>query len=251
MQMELLPKPKYQISDRLKEQLGSWTELYPFFETEEWQKIKSALKEDINQLTPEIDVWFRAFKECQSSNLKVVWLGLSPYFNKDMFSKKNVADGLAFSTNDSHIVPPSLFQVYKGLEWDKWGGMNLNMTRSNNLQFLANQGVLLLNSALTTVYGSSDKHIKIWEPFISYVINVLNKRSGLIFVGFGQVANELLTKVDRTKHIVFEREHPAAAARNSRMWRHDNLFTKLDEELKRKDTQIFWDKHEIDIKVPF
>lgn len=67
------------ISDRLKEQLGDWTCLYPFFETEAWTKIKEALKPDLSTTTPDIGVWFRAFKECPFSKVSVVWLGLSPY----------------------------------------------------------------------------------------------------------------------------------------------------------------------------
>lgn len=239
------------VSDKLKEQLGSWTCLYPFFESEEWPKIKEALKQDFDQLTPEIEVWFRAFKECDYNTLSVVWLGLSPYFNKDSYTGKNVADGLAFSTDTKHMVPPSLFQLYKGLEWDKWKGMNLEMQRHNKLDFLAQQGVLLLNSALTTTYGSSEKHLKIWEPFILYVIEVLNKRKGLVFVGFGKTANELLTRVDKNNHKVFEREHPAAAAYTSRLWKHDKLFTEMDDELSKHGKTILWDKYLVDLDVPF
>jgi len=231
------------LSQRLKDQLGDWTCLYPFFESEEWTRIKEALKPDFSNITPEIDVWFRAFKECKYADLKVVWLGLSPYYTTDPYTKRNVADGLAFSTSTKHTVPPSLFHLYKGYEWDCHQGMNLALERSNDLLFLANQGVLLLNSALTTTYGSPDKHLEVWKPFIQYVIKVLNSDKKIIFCGFGKIANELLTGVDRAKHVVFEREHPAAAAYRSGDWKHEKLFTKIDEELiKEGKSEILWDK---------
>jgi uracil-DNA glycosylase len=235
------------LSDKLKQQLGDWEILYPFFEGPEWPKIKEALKGDLEQITPDMSVWFRAFKECKYSELKVVWLGLSPYYTKDLYTKANTADGLAFSTDTKHSVPPSLFKIYKGIEADLWDRMNLNMDRKNDLTFLANQGVLLLNSALTTVYGNSEAHLEIWKPFIEYLIQVLNKQNeGIIFCGFGKVANALLTKVDRTKHTVYEREHLAASAYASRDWAHEKLFSKINNK-----TTILWDNYLVDLEVPF
>jgi uracil-DNA glycosylase len=241
------------ISEKLKIQLGSWKSLYPFFESDAWAKIKEQIKPDFSKTTPEIDVWFKAFKECNQDSLKVVWLGLSPYYTTDSYTKKNVADGLAFSTDTKHSVPPSLFQLYKGYESDEHGGMNLYLLRNNDLTFLANQGVLLLNSALTTTYGNPDSHLQIWQPFILNVIDVLNKQEGIIFCGFGKVANELLTRVDKTKHIVFEREHPAAAAYRGGSWKHDKLFTKVNEQLEKSGKEaIAWDKFYVDFEpAPF
>ena len=241
------------ISDKLKEQLGDWTCLYPFFESEEWTKLKEKIKPTLSETTPDVSVWFRAFKECPFSKVSVVWLGLSPYYNKDPYTKVNVADGLAFSTDQKHGVPASLFKLYKGLEWDMWGGMNLNMSRSNHLQFLANQGVLLLNTALTTTYGVPDTHLEAWKPFTAFVIKTLNEqKKGLIFCGFGSVANAMLTKVDRKVHSVYEREHPAAASYTYRVWQHENLFTKVNDELsKRKQEIILWDEHMVGMEVPF
>ena len=233
------------ISEALKNQLGDWECLYPFFKSKEWVNIKEQLKSDFSNITPEISVWFRAFKECKYSEVKVVWLGLSPYYTTDSYTKKNTADGLAFSTDTKHSVPPSLFQIYKGMELDMWKGINLEMERCNNLDFLAKQGVLLLNSAFTTVYGTADRHLKIWKPFIQFVLKTLNdNKKGLIFCGFGKVANELLTVVSKNTHKVFERQHPAAASYSGSTWKHENLFSKVNQELiNQEKTTIEWDKY--------
>ncbi len=149
-QLKLNVEIKNKISEKLAIQLDSWTCLYPFFEGPEWIAIKNALRPDINTITPPIDLWFRAFRECKYDNLKVVWLGMTPYHSIDSYSKDHVADGLTFSTDTKNNVPPSLFKVYKGMEWDLWQGMNLEMARCNKLDYLANQGVLMVNAALTT-----------------------------------------------------------------------------------------------------
>ena len=242
------------ISKKLADMLGDWTCLYPFFESEEWTKIKEQLRPDMENTTPLVDNWFKAFTLCPFRSLKVVWLGLSPYYTVDTETKQLVADGLAFSTSPANSVPPSLFKIYKGMEWDMWKGMNLQMDRHNDLSFLAYQGVLLLNSALTTVVGKADSHIEIWKPLILEVIKQINeKKEGVIFIGFGKVANELLTRVNKEKHIVFEREHPAASAYQSRDWAHEKVFSLTDAELKKQDKeQIFWDRYlGVEVQVPF
>lgn len=242
-----------EISKKLISMLGDWECLYPFFKSEEWTKIKEQLRPDMDTVTPEVDNWFKAFNLCSFRNIKVVWLGLSPYYSTDSYTGKLVADGLAFSTDPKHSVPPSLFKIYKGMEWDMWKGMNLEMNRHNDLTFLAYQGVLLLNSALTTNMGQSESHLEIWRPFILEVIKQINdKKEGIVFTGFGKVANELLTHVNKEKHIVFEREHPAASAYASRDWDHKSIFSLTNKELeKREKTKIFWDRYlGVEVKEP-
>lgn len=235
------------ISENLKNQLEDWEILYPFFESEEWPKLKEALKPDLSTITPDISVWFRAFKQCKYKNLKVIWLGGSPYNTKDPYTKNNTAIGLAFSTENIHTVPTDLFKIYKGIESDLYTGINLNMERRNNLEFLAKQGVLLLNSALTTNYNKSDSHLKIWEPFIQFVIKAINdNKKDIIFCGFGEHPNKLLLEVDKDIHTVYERDNPGKNIYTSGTWPHENLFSKIN----NKKT-ILWDNYLVELEVPF
>lgn len=234
------------ISDKLKEQLGDWECLYPFFESEEWPKIKEALKPSLSQTTPDVSVWFRAFKECKYKDVKLVIVGLSPYFGVDSYTNENIADGLAFSTSEKHTVPPSLFKIYKGMEWDLWKGMNRSMDRWNDLTFLANQGVLLLNSALTTTYGSPDAHLEIWKPFTIFVLQqILNKNRDIQIVGMGKHANAIIDGIEGMPLLTtYALEHPAAAARANREWEHRHIFSTVNETLKEQNlTPIVWDRY--------
>lgn len=232
------------LGEKLKGMLGTWTCLHPFFESEAWPKIKEALKPDMGNITPDIELWFRAFRECSWEDVKVVWLGLSPYYSQDPYTKADVADGLAFSTAQRHSVPPSLFKLYKGMEWDMWDGMNLDMMRSNELSFLANQGILMINSALTTTYGKADSHIEIWKPFIEYVMTkLICEKQDLVVTGFGKVAQGY-TKICKKNQNVLDVEHPAAASYQSRNWEHQNLFTNTNNILKKLGKEpILWDTY--------
>lgn len=252
-QLALDVNVKHPISPKLAEQLGKWTCLYPFFEGPYWQKIKAQLKSDMPVTTPIVENWFKAFRCTTPENLKVVWLGMSPYFTVDKYTQKPVADGLAFSTDTRNDVPPSLYKLYKGIEWDLYKGMNLDMERCNKLEWLAEQGVLLLNAALTTRYGDSKAHLEIWRPFTDYVIDYLNNNYvDLVFVGFGGHAHEYLKRVDTGNHKVILPEHPAASAYASRDWEHQNVFSRTNDYLRSKNKQeILWDKYLVDMVVPF
>lgn len=252
-QLRLDIEVKNPITPKLAMQLGDWTCLYPFFEGPEWVGIKNALRPDIESISPAIDKWFRAFTECKFANLKVVWLGLCPYHTLDGYTKAVVADGLTFSTAQKHNTPPSLFKVYKGMEWDLWNGMNLDMQRYQDLTFLANQGILLTNLALTTVLGTAAKHTDIWAPFTNFLLDTLNKQTkDILFVGFGVPACKALQKIDKSIHTVIELEHPAASAYQSRDWIHEKMFSRTNDYLRQHNkTEILWDKYLVDLQVPF
>lgn len=240
------------ISRQLREQINSWECLYPFFESTLWIDIKNQIKPDYTSSVPLIENWFKAFKECPYRSLKVIILGMSPYYNISTYTKLPVADGLCFSTDTKHDVPKSLFELYRGMQEDLYPDKWDLMSRYNNLQYLANQSVLLLNSSLTTKIGESDSHLIYWQPFILEVINQINlEKEGIVFIGMGSVANKLLENVDTHKHIVFNREHPSFAARENRKWLHKKCFSLANEELiKQGKTQIFWDRYDsVEMKI--
>jgi len=242
-----------ELSPKLKGYLGNWEGIHPFFKSPEWPKIKDSIAPDMDQITPHIDNWFKAFRFTSPDQVKVVWLGMSPYFTTDKYTKNLTADGLAFSTDCRNSLPPSLERVYKGIEQDIFGGFGIKMERKNELDFLAYQGVLLLNSALTTVLGDSKKHLPVWEPFIAYVLKYISDNSeNVVFTGFGANANSLLDNVDKEKHLVIKLEHPAAAAYGNREWKHEGVFNRTNEYLKSKNQrEILWDNFLAEDDCPF
>ena len=82
---------------------------------------------------------FRAFELSPLSKTKVVIVGQDPYYIKGM------ADGLAFSTN-LNIMPKSLKNIFWEIK-NEYPNIKLN---SYSLVEWAKQGVLLLNTILTT-----------------------------------------------------------------------------------------------------
>ena len=116
---------------------------------------------------PKYEDTFNAFKYTPWDDVRVVILGQDPYHTEGM------AHGLAFSTQ-SDSTPPSLRNILKEVEDDVYDGFNLQRSITNDLTSWAEQGVLLLNTALTVKLGWPGSHLHHWEDFTKHVIEELS-----------------------------------------------------------------------------
>lgn len=187
-----------------------------------------------NEVYPDREDVFKAFKLSPFDQTKVVIIGQDPYFN-------GVADGLAFSSKDDLRFPPSLHKIYEALEQDIKFGLYLNQETS--LKYLAEQGVLLLNTCLTVDAGHPNSHHGIgWEPFIGRVLEVLkNHPHDLVIMLWGGYAKGLKDRLENGRHLILEAEHPAYAAREHRKWLNKECFKKANTFLESKGYgEISW-----------
>ena len=102
-----------------------------------------------------------------AQKIKVVILGQDPYH------EPNQAHGLAFSVLCEKL-PPSLVNIYKEMASD----LNVEVKQDGNLDYLAKQGVLLLNTSLTVREHMANSHSKKgWEIFTDNCIKLLNEQN--------------------------------------------------------------------------
>ena len=144
---------------------------------------------------------FNAFDSCPLSDVRVVILGQDPYHGAGQ------AHGLCFSVNDGVAFPPSLLNICKEMASD----MGKPMPSSGNLQYLANQGVLLLNATLTVRSGQAGSHQgKGWETFTDAVIKTISdNRENVVFLLWGSYAGNKSKLIDASKHLVLKAPHPS------------------------------------------
>ena len=144
---------------------------------------------------------FNAFSLCKFDNVCVVIIGQDPYHNTGQ------AHGLAFSVPDTETVPPSLVNIYKEIESDT----GCKLSKSGNLEYLAKQGVLLLNATLTVQAHIPASHQgKGWEEFTDTVIEKLSdQKEHLVFLLWGVYAQRKGKIIDRKKHLLLETAHPS------------------------------------------
>ena len=144
---------------------------------------------------------FNAFNKTPYDKVKVVIIGQDPYHGDGQ------AHGLSFSVQPGVKPPPSLVNIYKELQTD----IGMPIPTSGNLDHWAEQGVLLLNAALTVRANEPASHAKIgWADFTNAVISKLSDdKSGVIFLLWGRFAHEKQPLIDETRHFVLKAAHPS------------------------------------------
>lgn len=172
---------------------------------------KSLNKIDLSSVTPNPKKIFDAFAYCPYDKLKVIWLGQDPY------PQSGIATGIAFGNKmetPSERVSPSLKilrdSAIKYLDKEK-EDVNFDIT----LMSWEEQGVLMLNSSLTTKVGEIGNHTMIWRPVIS---NFLSKISwikpDLVYVLSGGIANSFKPYIGDNAGIV-STVHPSFCVRTN------------------------------------
>ncbi len=115
------------------------------------------------------------------NSVKVIIFGQDPYPNI------NNAHGLAFS-NKTGKIPASLKNIFAEIKRDT--GIDNN---NGNLKAWAENGVLLLNTALTfSEKNSLKKRFNFWEEVIDDIIDkLINRKKPLVIMLWGNSANML------------------------------------------------------------
>jgi uracil-DNA glycosylase len=220
----------------------SWhTKMQPFIESEECDKIYEFLKKESKRgkkIAPLSSNVFRAFKETPFHNLKVVMLGMCPYHT--MRNDVYVADGLLMGCSVTEKLQPSLDQFYGGIERELHNGLNLKYIKTPDVSYLASQGVLMLNAALTTEINKAGSHISIWEPFTRYLFEHVLDTTGVPVIFLGKDAAKYQRYVPPFTWS-FTISHPASASYKNTEWITDAVFSKVNKILRENnDYKIYW-----------
>ena len=168
------------------------------------------------RFTPKYSDAFNAFIHCPLSQLKVVMIGQDPYPQPD------VADGIAFSCSKKGKPEASLRYIFNALD---------TPDADPDLKRWADQGVLLLNTAMTVEVNNVGSHYDMWKPFMSTLLTeISNAKPDMIVVGLGKKAQEWLSYFPFGTKL--EVSHPASAAyRKGGTWDHQDVFNRINEYL--------------------
>lgn len=227
----------------------SWHDkIRPFIESEECDDIYKFLKSESQRgkrIAPLSVNVYRCFLETSLDDLKLVILGMCPYHT--LKNEMPVADGLAMSCSATGYLQPSLDQFYNAIEREVYNGMCLECEKNPDLSYLAHQGVLLFNAALTTEINKAGSHLELWEPFTKYVFQEILSTTGVptIFLGKEAAKFERYTGLFAHNFVV---SHPASAAYKNTDWDSEGVFTKVNKILKEVNNyEIDW----LDQQPPF
>jgi uracil-DNA glycosylase len=203
-----------------KSTLSSYVEktLIPSLKKSKWASEFISAKDIIKPISQEIqDCEFNVFPPIESvfnafttglcadpEKIKVVIIGQDPYHTK------GAAMGLAFSCP---TLQPSLKNIHKELKSD---GFKVD-SKSGDLTKWANQGVFLINTALTVIEGKANSHSKIWKDFTKRILTFLNTQEHLVVIMWGKEAQTLGKRhFSADKHKFIESVHPSPFSVNGK-----------------------------------
>lgn len=175
---------------------------------------------------------FNAFHKTPFNKLKIVLLGQDPYHGEGQ------AHGLSFSVPKEVNTPPSLINIFKEIEND----LNIKNHGKGDLTKWAEQGVLLLNSTLTVRKNMAGSHQnKGWEQFTDKVISTISsKKEGVIFLLWGNFAQNKQKLIDKSKHHILMSSHPSPLS-SYRGFFGCKHFSECNKILKKENkTEINW-----------
>ncbi|OMO60718.1 Uracil-DNA glycosylase [Corchorus capsularis] len=161
---------------------------------------------------------FNALNSTPFDRVKAVIIGQDPYHGPGQ------AMGLSFSVPEGVKVPSSLVNIFKELKQD----LGCSIPSHGNLEKWAHQGILLLNAVLTVRKHQANSHAKKgWEQFTDAIIRTISqKKEGVIFLLWGNSAQEKSRLIDQTKHHILKAAHPSGLSANRGFFgcRWDRMF---------------------------
>jgi uracil-DNA glycosylase len=233
----------------------SWLE-FQVFSSSALETAYNLLKEDremkFSIYPHQRNVW-RSLNYFDVEDLKVVILGQDPYHDP------GTANGLAFATSKTNYLPPSLRNILKKIQSEEIGDDALlthALTTKDSTRVWgkrqAEQGVLLLNTALTVRRGQPGSHATIWKPVTDMLITeIMQKTTDVVWILWGAHAinlfNNCLKKAaTKNNHIVVKSTHPSPfsadrSSKDAESFNNAPIFSKVNEHLKalQKET-IKW-----------
>ena len=177
---------------------GPWSN---FFKTQDLDNLMDMLDNSTKTIYPSTNNIFKVF-ELKPQDIKVVILGQDPYYNPGQ------AMGLAFSVNPETKTPKSLINIFKELKSD------LGIERTNpDLTDWYEQGVFLLNTALSVPEKEPNKHKKYWKNFINDLIQYLTEvNPNIVYIMWGNNAKVFGQKIEKrlnSKDLIHYAPHPS------------------------------------------
>lgn len=187
-----------------------------YLSSRDWQQLQAnvnaSIEADANAICPPPSLFFRALEITPVDAVSVVILGQDPYHSPGL------AQGLAFSIPDSIVpgsrsFPSSLRNISKALELEGFGSL-----AHGDLHDWAEQGVLLLNTALSVKQGEAGSHFNLgWQHCINALIRQLSiAKPNLVWLLWGAHAQSKIPLIEHAQpnsegstQLILQASHPS------------------------------------------
>lgn len=139
-------------------------------------------------------------------------------------------------------MTPQLRNFYEGIEKELYNGLNLDYIQDYCIDYLAERGVLMLNSSLTVEKDKKDNHTGLWRSFIEYLLkNVISPKIPIILIGNHAESFSKLIRINYTYIL------PDLGG-VGKEWKTKDTFGDVNLQIESMDQDsIMW----LNIEVPF
>lgn len=220
----------------IEEYFGDWAKVIDLKEVEKIMKRLSGTK----RICPMQKDIFKAFNLCSMHALKVCIIGQDPY--PTIRNNMPVATGIAFA--NSSDTPESSYSP--SLEVLRASVIDFTIPHRTiifdpSLEKWEEQGVLLLNSALTCITGIPGSHALLWKPFMKNFLTKLSRyTTGIVYVLMGSSAQYLEPYINKELNYVIRIRHPAWYVRNKKRMPSD-IWYQINDIIKGQNgNEIEW-----------
>lgn len=229
--------------ETFKDKLGVWAPKFkPFIEGKEMWEIYQKIKEDSSKETiaPKSPDTFRAFKTIDPKNLKVIFYLMDPYprkYSNGAFQATGIA--MDCSNSPDGKIQPSLVNWYDAISKE----MGYKVKYDQSLDYLHEQGVMLLNTDLTVKLNKTASHVGLWEPFQKYFLEeVVGGDNHIVYILCGQASLRMERYINPFCKI-FKLSHPASASHTHTDWDSKGVFEQINKLIWGNNRfHIWWDK---------
>lgn len=176
---------------------------------------------------------FKAFR-MPKNKIRVVIVGQDPYPN-------GLATGIAFAVPKGKKSPS--LEIIKDELLNYTHNLYIDSEFDETLEKWEDEGVFLINYALTLEQYKIASHYHVWRVFMDNLMQYMNDTlSGIIFVYFGNVAKRLSHVIVKTLHYKLFVPHPNADYHSKvSKFVGSDIFQKIDDILyKNHKEKIQW-----------
>ncbi len=160
-------------------------------------------------ILPPIEMIYTIFYRLPVSRIRIVILGMDPYHNP------GAANGIAFSVAPGKTgINPSLRNIMREVE-----NCGFPVDHSNgDLGKWVDQGVFLVNTALTVEQSNPGFHTGVWPSFSMKLVKHISSSSenkGIVWLLFGAKAHQFeryLPGSNTEKNVIIKTSHPSPQA---------------------------------------
>ena len=225
----------------LNDQIGDdwYKALKPIITSEEFKKDWVNIIADYNIIKcyPEKDTIFRAFKMVNLDDVKVVLIGQDPYHD-------GVSTGLCFDT-DGKKSTPSLRKIYEGYTKEYPHNFYTDLM-DGKLHRWCEDGIFMINTALSVQKGNANSHTKLWSYFSSMMFRQVldNIDRPILYIAWGSYAKNFVDLIQNPKHCKVIAKHPASAIYSGEEWDSNGTFKIIETFIKENYDEGFqWEKN--------